>query len=176
MNIWTIIGGNARKEAQTLRFPDRPRLAEHFRGLVRIDPGKCLTCGICDYVCVSGAITVTAHALDCEWKYDPGRCTFCGRCVDHCPGEALRHEQERAPAYARPGALDTEAHVAYPLCPECGRPSLPYDERLLARAHDEISEEMRERARLCDRCRMRRSQAALRLMTINTDRKDVDGL
>jgi formate hydrogenlyase subunit 6/NADH:ubiquinone oxidoreductase subunit I len=175
VNIWTIIRGNARKAPQTLRYPDRPQPADRFRGLVTIDASKCLTCGICDYVCVSGAITVTRHTLDCDWRYDPGRCTFCGRCVDHCPGEALGHDPERAPAYAVHGALDTAARVSYPPCPVCGRPSLPFDERLLARAHEQVTDELRERARLCDRCRIRRSQTALRATPSTTDERDGDG-
>lgn len=162
MNIFTLVSRNFRRRPQTFRFPDRPHPAGEFRGLVRIDPDKCLTCGICDYVCVSGAITVVSRENDCAWSYDPGRCTFCGRCVDHCPGEALSHEEDRAPVYESQGALSQTTIVEYPACVECGRPALPFSERLLAIAHEEISDELRHRTRLCDRCRRRRSQAALR--------------
>ncbi len=162
MNIIALISRNLRRRPQTLRFPDRPVPARGFRGLVAIDTGACLACGICDYVCVSGAITMLARDLGSDWTYDPGRCTFCGRCVDHCPGAALSHDADRAANYERPGALAHAATVVYPACPECGRPARPFSERLLAQGHEQISEELRERSRLCERCRRRRAQTVLK--------------
>ena len=91
-NIFTVVSRNFRRQAVTLRFPDRPAPDGEFRGSVGIDTAKCLTCGICDYVCVSGAISVEGGESGMDWRYEPGRCTFCGRCVDHCPGD--RHKRE----------------------------------------------------------------------------------
>ena len=161
MNILTLISRSLRRGPLTLRFPDRAVPASDFRGLVRIDTGKCIACGICDYVCVSGAITVTDHATHCDWKYDPGLCTFCGRCVDHCPGEALAQEADTVRAYARSGELSKHVKVDYPACPQCGRPSRPLSERLLAKAYGEASDELRRRALLCQRCRLREAQRVL---------------
>lgn len=176
MNIFAVISRNLRRSPQTLRFPDRPAPAPDFRGLVSIDTAACLSCGICDYVCVSGAITmVERDELAGDWTYDPGRCTFCGRCVDHCPGEALSHDGDRAANYKRPGALAHTATVAYPACPECGRPARPFSERLLAQAHEQISEELRTRSRLCDRCRRRRAQTVLKKGFGGVDERSDDG-
>ena len=71
-------------------------------------------------------------------------------------------EEDRAPTYTQSGALVQEEQIAYPACPECGLPARPYGERLLKMAHDDISREFRERIRLCERCRRRRSQAVLK--------------
>lgn len=175
MNIMTIVSRNLRRGPETLRFPDRHEPAPEYRGLVRMDPEKCLTCGICDHVCVSGAITVTSGEKECSWTYDPGRCTFCGRCVDHCPGEALTQEDDRAPVYAQTGALDKTVFVPYPACVECGRPALPFSERMLAVAYDEITQELRHRVRLCERCRRRRTQEALRKGFDGFDKENESG-
>ena len=161
MNIFTVVSRNLRRRPVTLRFPDRPKPEPAFRGSVGIDTAKCITCGICDYVCVSGAIAVEAGESGMNWRYEPGRCTFCGRCVDHCPGEALAQEGDVVRAYARSGELSKQVKIEYPACPQCGRPARPLSERLLATAYGEGSDELRRRARLCERCRLRQAQRAL---------------
>jgi len=161
VSIFTVVSRNLRRQAVTLRFPDRPTPDRAFRGSVSIDTAKCLTCGICDYVCVSGAIGVKADENGMDWRYEPGRCTFCGRCVDHCPGEALAQEADTVRAYARSGELSKHVKVDYPACPQCGRPSRPLSERLLAKAYGEASDELRRRALLCQRCRLREAQRVL---------------
>ena len=160
-NIFTVVSRNFRRRAVTLRFPDRPVPDAEFRGSVGIDTAKCLTCGICDYVCVSGAIGVEAGESGMDWRYEPGRCTFCGRCVDHCPGDALAQEGDVVQVYARSGELSKHVKVDYPACPDCGRPARPFSERLLAKAYGEASDELRRRARLCQRCRLREAQRVL---------------
>jgi len=62
----------------------------------------------------------------------------------------------------RSGALDQMVRIGYPACPHCGLPARPYNERLLAMAHGQISREFRERVRLCERCRQRRAQTLLK--------------
>jgi formate hydrogenlyase subunit 6/NADH:ubiquinone oxidoreductase subunit I len=160
-NIFSVVSRNFRRRAVTLRFPDRPAPEGEFRGSVGIDTAKCLTCGICDYVCVSGAISVEAGESGMDWRYEPGRCTFCGRCVDHCPGDALAQEGDVVPPYARSGELSKHVKVDYPACPDCGRPARPFSERLLAKAYGEASDELRRRAQLCQRCRLREAQRVL---------------
>ena len=162
MNIVTVISRNLRRRPLTLRLPARHVPAAGFRGLVRNDAAKCLGCGTCDYVCVSGAIMVADHGEGCDWEYDPGRCTFCGRCVDCCPGDSLRQDEDRAPVYATAGALRDLVRVTYPACPRCGRPARPLGEVLRARAFDELSDELARRVLLCERCRLRHAQTVLK--------------
>ena len=162
MNIVTVISRNLRLRPVTLRFPQRYVPAAGFRGLVRNDAAKCLGCGTCDYVCVSGAIMVTDHGEGCDWEYDPGRCTFCGRCVDCCPGDSLRQEEDRAPVYAVAGALRDLVCVTYPACPRCGRPARPLGKGLQARAFVALSDELARRVLLCERCRLRHAQTVLK--------------
>jgi ferredoxin len=161
-NILNVILGNLKQGPETLRFPDRVVPAAKFRGSVAMDPEKCLACGICDHVCVSGAIELRAYEDHADWNYDPGRCTFCARCVDHCPVGALTQEADRPATYAIAGALSAHTEVQYPTCPECGSPALPFGEAVLGRAFSEISDEIRQRARLCDKCRRRAAQSTLK--------------
>jgi len=162
MNILDIITGNAARGPQTLRFPGREAPASGYRGPVVMDPAKCIACGICDYVCVSRAITVKPGESSCEWTYDPGRCTFCGRCADHCPVDAITQEGDRGPSYVRPCEQRVARTVLYPECPECGGPAMPYDEGVLGQAFGDLSAELRERVHLCERCRQRATTSALK--------------
>jgi formate hydrogenlyase subunit 6/NADH:ubiquinone oxidoreductase subunit I len=162
MNILILLSRTLVHRRATLRYPQRLAPTGEFRGMVLINPAKCLACGICDYVCISAAITVTSGDLDCVWQHDPGKCTFCGRCVENCPGLALRHEGDKAPLYEHGGELRAREVIPYPACPRCGKPARPFDERLLARAFGEVNDELRRRVHLCAHCRQREAQAAFK--------------
>ena len=62
---------------------------------VRIEPGRCVQCGLCVYNCPIG-IDVRGHARRAEPVYDR-RCLTCGECVRRCPRDVLSFG-------ARPGA------------------------------------------------------------------------
>jgi ferredoxin len=162
MNILSLITGNAARGPQTLRFPGRQAPAAQYRGNVTMDPAKCLACGICDYVCVSRAISLTQAEDRFVWSYDPARCTYCGRCADHCPAAAITQAADRGPSYGRPGELSETVTVVYPLCPDCGKPARPFNEALLRTAFADVSAELRERAHLCERCRQKEAVSALK--------------
>jgi hydrogenase-4 component H len=161
MNILSLIAANLRRGPATVRFPAEVAPPRDYRGPVQIETGRCVACGVCAYVCPSAAISVADRTDHCDWSYDPGRCTFCGRCADLCLGHALSMEERPAPAYATPGALAQTHTVPYPACPECGNPARPISRELLARALPEVSGELLSRSRLCERCRLRKSQRAL---------------
>jgi formate hydrogenlyase subunit 6/NADH:ubiquinone oxidoreductase subunit I len=161
MNIINVITSNLKDGPVTLRFPERVTPPVNFRGLVQLDPERCVGCTTCAYVCSSDAVAVTNQKTHYEWTYDPGRCTFCGRCVDFCPSQALTMEAERPPIYIQPEALLQAHRLAYPRCPECGQPAHPVNDVVLNRAFDEITDEVRTWSRLCERCRRHRYQPAL---------------
>ncbi len=161
MKIFQLLGRNLLRERVTLRLPQKVPEPNGYRGLVEIDEKKCLCCGICAYVCVSKALAITDLHDGCEWEYHPGQCTFCGKCADACPGGALSMKGKPAPLYSRSEELKETHRVPYPACPECGRPTPPVREAMLVRAFKEITEEVRSRGLLCQRCRLRRSQKEL---------------
>lgn len=162
--ILKVIGGNAARAPVTVRLPGAVPAPEGFRGRVVLAPARCVACGTCAYVCVSGAITGLEAEGGYAWAYEPGRCAFCARCLDHCPGRALSMEEAAAPAYGRPGELHAEVRVPFPPCPDCGAPTRPATEELLGRAFGpNVGPGAREAARRCERCRRRLIQRSLAL-------------
>ena len=73
------------KEAKGLRDRiDRiPTGSREKQGAV-VDPMMCTGCGVCERVCLAGAITVTHVA-----HVDSERCTGCGVCAANCPQNAI---------------------------------------------------------------------------------------
>jgi formate hydrogenlyase subunit 6/NADH:ubiquinone oxidoreductase subunit I len=55
--ILHIIGKNVTEKPETIRLPYRPPPPAGFRGLVLLDPQRCIGCGLCAYVCVSESVT-----------------------------------------------------------------------------------------------------------------------
>lgn len=157
MNAIALLFGNLRRPPLTARFPDRPAAPAGYRGLVAIDTANCVGCGTCAYVCPSAAIAVAAHSAGAEWEYEPGRCTFCARCADACPTGALALGESPAPHYGEAGELGTTRHIEWPTCPRCGARTRLLGERPLARAFSEVTPALRERLRLCARCRRLRA-------------------
>lgn len=49
-----------------------------------VDHDRCAGCGICQDVCLAGAIAVEKIA-----QVDPKHCTGCGSCIQQCPSGAL---------------------------------------------------------------------------------------
>jgi ferredoxin len=161
MNILRILTNNFLHKPITLRLPEAVPEPNGYRGPVKINEKNCICCGICGYVCISNAVLVIQHDDGCEWEYHPGRCTFCGKCADSCPGDALSMGVKSAASYSHPEELNEIHRIPYPLCPECGRPTPPVREPMLIRAFKEMTEQIRSRGLLCQRCRLRRAQKDL---------------
>ena len=156
--ILRVIRANLKSGPATVRLPGSVPVPDGFRGRVTIDPGRCLACGTCAYVCVSGAITGSNGPAAYQWTYDPGRCTFCARCADRCPGHALIMECATAPIYRKRGELRVFKEIPLPACPQCGAPARPVTSDLLNLAFEVEQErdEMSLAVKLCPRCRRRR--------------------
>ena len=56
-------------------------------GEIRIDPLRCVDCGICASVCPSGALRFDAATARLE--FDSPRCLVCEQCIPSCPLDAI---------------------------------------------------------------------------------------
>ena len=56
-------------------------------GEIRIDPGRCVDCGICASVCPSGALRFDPD--DQRLHFDSPRCLVCEQCLPSCPLDAI---------------------------------------------------------------------------------------
>ncbi len=93
--------------SMTVRFPARPGVSSHYRGLVRFDQTRCSGCGMCAFRCTSRAINFRNSRTEYKWSYNPGQCTYCGACVDGCESSALSMETACPPIYTKSGELNT---------------------------------------------------------------------
>ena len=112
MNILVMLWNNLWGGARTLKFPARPKVTEHFRGMVQMDPTLCTGCAICKLRCTSRAITYSAGKGEFYWSYDPGQCTFCGRCVEGCKAHAITQDSACPPIYTQQGELKESYTIA----------------------------------------------------------------
>ena len=76
----------------TIQYPrERRRYPDRFRGLIRFDPTKCISCFQCAFICPANAIQ---FKLAPNGKYYPcidyAKCIFCHFCVDTCTRGAMR--------------------------------------------------------------------------------------
>ncbi len=76
-----------RQGFRTMPFPrQEPVLPDRFRGLPRIDAGRCAEgCRGCEAVCPVGALAPAAKGP----HIDLGKCLFCGECSRACPQGAV---------------------------------------------------------------------------------------
>ena len=56
-------------------------------GEIRIDPERCVDCGICSSVCPSGALDYTPASQ--RLHFEASRCLVCEQCIPSCPLEAI---------------------------------------------------------------------------------------
>lgn len=56
---------------------------------IDIDPVKCITCMICDYVCPGDVIVKEPRSKTLPVIAHPDECWYCGLCEQACPADAI---------------------------------------------------------------------------------------
>lgn len=106
----------------TVRYPhEEPLLSPDFRGLIVIDPEKCIGCGACVNTCPPNALEMIEDQNVKVLKYYAGRCIFCWRCVEVCPVKAIKGTREFELATDNPLDLYTYITHSRVNCDDCGR-------------------------------------------------------
>lgn len=137
---------------ETRRFPERVAPEGRFRGAVLLNTERCIGCGICDHVCVSGAIEIIDRDGHIDWSYDIGRCTFCAACALRCPVGAIKQEPDRPAPYESPSAVLVRHEVPFPTCEKCGTPVPPARGEEFLKLFEMGPAEIRKRAHTCATC------------------------
>lgn len=57
---------------------------------IRVDKTRCIHCGACTAVCLSGALSLDRERW--ELVFDSEKCVMCGLCVTACPLRIIRAE------------------------------------------------------------------------------------
>lgn len=152
---------------------------ERVRGRVKIDPEKCVGCGICKRSCASGAIDITKKADKSGYTITVWRnsCCLCASCRHYCPTGAITVDNDWHSAHLESEKFDClEQHtINYSPCLHCGtliRPlSLKVAEKLYAK-NDEVDPNFIRQ--LCPKCRQ--LEDAKRNEGIKTDAPDQKSL
>lgn len=83
--------------AITLQYPTQKQaMSPRYRGLIDLDPAKCVSCGQCVKICPTNCLALIQKqaALDQKkelesFKYRIELCCFCGLCAQACPTAAI---------------------------------------------------------------------------------------
>lgn len=87
---------NSFRRAVTLQYPSQKQpMAERFRGLVDLNPDKCIICYQCVKICPTGCLAISHKETAAKKKelarfeYNMELCCFCGFCDQICPTQAI---------------------------------------------------------------------------------------
>jgi len=97
--------GKAKRSIYTYQYPDEGEaaMAEHVserhRGMIYMEPSKCIMCYACSKVCPAQCIVIEGVRLKADnymsrFTVDNSKCIFCGLCTEVCPTDCIHHGRE----------------------------------------------------------------------------------
>ena len=83
------------RKPATIEYPiEKSPVPLNFRGRPVWEIDKCIGCGLCVFVCPSGAVQMNNKGLEAEIQHYLDRCMFCAQCVETCPKIAIFMSKE----------------------------------------------------------------------------------
>jgi len=97
------------KPKVTELYPEvKPKLPPSVKSCFRLDPEKCIACGICAKACPNNVITVGTEKDEnnkkrlTDYEMNLQYCLYCGLCEESCPTKAILIDQDfELSAYTR---------------------------------------------------------------------------
>ncbi|MGI6678942.1 MAG: NuoI/complex I 23 kDa subunit family protein [Dehalobacterium sp.] len=119
----------------TQEYPEvKPDLPPAVKSCFRIEPDKCISCGMCVRACPNDVITLKSEKNEnnkkvlTEYIMNLQYCLFCGLCEESCPTDALFADQNfELAAYTRDDTKNV-MYRKYPEGTEAAAPQPPKDQ------------------------------------------------
>jgi len=103
MGAYSILKGfkvtfkNIFRKSVTLNYPiDKKPMSSRYRGMVDLEPPKCVICYQCIKICPTAALDMGHKVLEdnktkniTKFVYNAELCCFCGLCEEICPTDAI---------------------------------------------------------------------------------------
>lgn len=82
---------------------------------------RCSSCGLCAYVCPTGAVSTCDTENGYIRRFDLSKCIFCGMCEGACPTQAIKLTVNQMATQTSEDALRVEGELQAEPCPKCQR-------------------------------------------------------
>lgn len=94
-------------------YPVAGRNGLHFT------PSRCSSCGLCAYVCPTGAVSTLDSDKGYLRRFDLTSCIYCGMCEGACPTQAIKLTVNQVATRPQAAMMLVEGEVAATPCPKC---------------------------------------------------------
>jgi ferredoxin len=110
------------------------------RNGLNFSPSRCTSCGLCQYVCPTNAVSTGDNIQGYVRNFDLNKCVFCGLCEAACTPSAIRLTVNSHAWAVEPKQNIIGGVVERSACPECGRKA-PQTDLLAERVYDLSTED-----------------------------------
>ncbi|NWJ98118.1 MAG: 4Fe-4S binding protein [Chloroflexi bacterium] len=94
-------------------YPVAGRNGLHFT------PARCSSCGLCAYVCSTGAVSTHDTEAGYLRRFDLASCIYCGMCEGACPTQAIKLTVNQVATQPHPNGMMVQGEVLAKPCPKC---------------------------------------------------------